>query len=125
MAIAQKFLGAAVSVLSLASAAAYADSAPNVGTTVAGGSPASVVRFSDLNLNQPRDVARLVNRISAAANNVCGPRSFGGFFPTADYKACYSDAVARAVARIDRPLVSAYFQQNGADSVSRKLTFFP
>jgi UrcA family protein len=76
-----------------------------------------------LNLDQPRDIARLASRISAAADNVCGPRSFGGYFPTADYKACYSDAVTRAVARIDRPSVSTYFQHLVSDPASRKVRF--
>lgn len=116
MTIARSFLGAAVSVLSLACAAAYAD------TTPVSQSHLRVVRYSDLNLDQPRDVARLFNRISAAAEKVCGPRSFGGYPESADYESCYSDTVARAVAHIARPSVTAYFQQRSSGSPWRKLT---
>jgi UrcA family protein len=116
MTIARSFLGAAVSVLALAGTAAYAD------TTPVNHSQPHVVRYKDLDLDQPRDVARLFNRISTAADGVCGPRSFGGYPKTADYKSCYSDAIARAVAHIDRPLVTAYFQQHGSDSASGRLT---
>ena len=78
-----------------------------------------VVGYKDLNLDQPRDMARLFNRISSAADRVCGPRSFGGFpNKTADYESCFSDAIARAVAHIDRPSVTAYFQQRSAESES-------
>jgi len=116
MAIAHKLLGAAVSVLSLACSAAYADSAALIGPH------SQVVHFSDLNLDQPRDVARLFNRISLAADRVCGPRSLAGRYnKSADYESCYSDTVARVVAHIDRPSVTAYFQQRSSDRASRKL----
>jgi UrcA family protein len=116
MAIAHKLLGAAVSVLSLACTAAYAD------TTLRIGSPSQVVRFNDLNLEQPRDLARLFNRINSAADRVCGTRSFARYYnKTADYEICYSDAIARAVAHIDRPSVASYFQQRSSDRASRKL----
>ena len=123
MAIAHKLLGAAVSVLSLACAAAHADSTLYSVSTRLIGSHSEVVHFSDLNLDQVRDVARLFNRIALAADRVCGPRSFGGYYiKTADYESCNSDAIARAVAHIDRPSVTTYFQQRSADSASRKLT---
>jgi UrcA family protein len=116
MAIAHKLLGAAASVLSLTCAAAYADTAPLIGPR------SQVVRFSDLNLGQPRDVARLFNRITLAADRVCGSRSFAGFYnKSADYESCYSDTIARVVAQIDRPSVTAYFQQRSSDRASRKL----
>jgi UrcA family protein len=126
MAIAHKLLGAAVSVLSLACAAAHADSTLYSVSTRLIGSHSEVVHFSDLNLDQVRDVARLFNRIALAADRVCGPRSFGGYYiKTADYESCNSDAIARAVAHIDRPSVTTYFQQRSADThrvSSRSLT---
>ena len=116
MAIAHKLLGAAVSVLSLSCAAAYAD------TTSATWSHTEVVRFNDLNLDQPRGLARLFNRISSAADRVCGPRSFAGHYnKTADYVSCYSDTIAHTVTRIDRPAVTAYFRQRSSDWAPRKL----
>jgi UrcA family protein len=115
MTIARNFLGAAVSVLSLAGTAAYADTTPLNKSHL-------VVGYKDLDLDQPRDVARLFGRINSAADRVCGPRSFGGLpGKTAEYDSCFSDAIARAVARIDRPLVTAYFQQRGSDSEAHRL----
>ncbi len=123
MAIAHKLLGATMSVLSLACVAAYADSKPYAETALLIGSRSELVRFNDLNLDQPRDVARLHTRITLAADRVCGPRSFAGYYnKTADYEICYGDAIARAVAHIDRPSVTAYFQQRSSDWALRKLT---
>jgi UrcA family protein len=116
MTIARYFLGAAVSVLSLAATAAQAD------TTLFGQSRSQAVAYKDLNLNQPRDVARLFDRISSAADRVCGPRSYGGYPKSTVYQSCYSDAVARAVAHIDRPALTAYFQQRTSDSAWRNTT---
>jgi len=116
MAIAHNLLGAAVSVLSLACAAAYADTAPLIGSQL------ELVRFNDLNLDQPRDVARLFNRVDSAADKVCGTRSFASHYnKIADYEICYKDTVASALAHIGRPSVTSYFQQRSSDLALRKL----
>jgi UrcA family protein len=122
MPIAHKLLGAAVSILSLTCATAFADSTPAADSTLVIGSHSQIVRFHDLNLDQPRDLARLYNRVSSAADGVCGPRSFAGYYnKTADYEICYTDTMARAVAYIDRPTVTAYFQQRSSGWSARKL----
>ena len=116
MAIARNLLGAAVSVLSLACAAAYADTPSVIGSNL------ELVRYSDLNLDQPRDVARLYNRVNSAADKVCGTRSFAAHYnKLADFDICYKDTVASAVAHIDRPSVTAYFQQRSSELALRKL----
>lgn len=116
MAIAHRLLGAAVSVLSAVCAPAYANTPPPIG------SPLELVRYNDLNLDQPRDVARLFNRVSSAADKVCGTRSFAGHYnKLADYEICYKDTVASAVAHIDLPSVTAYFQQRSSEWTLRKL----
>jgi UrcA family protein len=116
MAIAHKLLGAAVSALSLACAAAYADTPPLMG------SPSQQVRFNDLNLDQPRDVSVLINRVSLAADKVCGTRSFASHYnKIAAYELCYKDTVASVIAHINRPSVTDYFQQHSSDWASRKL----
>jgi UrcA family protein len=106
MAIAAKLLrGAALSAISLVCTAAYADPAPVA-------SHSSVVRYSGFNLDQPRDVARLYYRITVAADRVCGPRSLtGSYYKTADYEACYADAVAQAVGDVNQPSLTAYYRQ--------------
>jgi UrcA family protein len=115
MAIAGKLLtGVAVSVISLAYAAAYADS-PQIQTH------SSIVHFRDLNLNRPQDVARLYNRITVAAGRVCGPRTLtGSNYKVADYESCYADAVAQAVAHVDNASVTGYYRQRWAEPASSK-----
>lgn len=99
--------GAAVSFIALTGAAAYADSPPAVGFQ-----HTSIVRFEDLNLSRPRDVARLYNRITLGADKVCGPRSLtGSYSKSAIYASCYAETVAEAVARVDQPALTAYFRQ--------------
>jgi UrcA family protein len=116
MSYARTLLGLAVSALSLACAAAYADAPPPIGP------PSQLVRINDLNLDQPRDVVRLFNRVSSAADKVCGTRSFAGHYnKMADYEICYRDTIASVVAHIDSPSVTAYFRQRSSDWESRKL----
>jgi UrcA family protein len=115
MAIAGKLLtGVAVSVISLAYAAAYADS-PQIQTH------ASIVHFRDLNLNRPHDVARLYKRITVAADRVCGPRTLtGSNYTVADYESCYADAVAQAVAHVDNASFTGYYRQRWVEPASPK-----
>jgi UrcA family protein len=115
MAIAGKLLTvAAVSFISLACANAYADAPSDT--------HASIVKFRDLDLNRPHDVAKLYNRITVAADRVCGPRSLtGSYYKTADYESCYADAVARAVAHIDQPAVTSYYRQQRLAEPSLKI----
>jgi UrcA family protein len=82
-----------------------------------------VLRTGDLDLNRPKDMARLYQRIVSAADRLCGPRSVGGMpGKSIDYVNCYDTAVNRAVENIGRPSVTAYFQQRNTDSTSRSLT---
>jgi UrcA family protein len=117
MAIIGKLLtGAALSVISLACAGAYADSTPVETHSL-------TVHFQDLNLNRSRDVAKLYKRITVAADRACAPRSLtGSFYKTADYESCYTDAVAQAVARVDEPAVTKYYRERWVGPVSRKAT---
>jgi UrcA family protein len=70
------------------------------------------VRYTDLNLDRPRDVARLYQRIRVAAQGICGVRDFA-FTAWLDsvWQNCVDTAVAQAVARVDRPALSAYHQR--------------
>jgi UrcA family protein len=81
------------------------------------------VRYADLNLDRPADVARLYQRIRLAAEDVCGPRLLtGSHLPAAGYQRCFADAVAQAVARVDRPALSAYHQQRLGPAPQRDAT---
>jgi UrcA family protein len=110
MAIAANLLrGAALSAISLVCAAAYADPSPL-------GAHSLVVHYQGFNLERPRDVTRLYNRITVAADRVCGPRTLtGSYYKTADYQACFADAVAQAVDNVDQPSLTAYYRQRSPE----------
>jgi UrcA family protein len=68
-----------------------------------------VVRFADVNLDQPAGVATLYRRINLAADHVCGERyRAGSRFVSTDWRVCVGQAVDRAVLALDRPTLNAY-----------------
>jgi UrcA family protein len=116
MAIAGNILGTAVFALSLVCGVAAAGTAAPIGATV------EIVRFNDLNLDQPRDVTRLLNRIKSAADRACGTRSFAVHYNrNADYEICYRETLASVVAHVNRPSVALYLQQHSSDGASLNL----
>jgi UrcA family protein len=107
--------GVAATVLSITSSALYADSALD------GMRHSTTVHYADLNLNQPAGVAALYRRITVAANLVCGQRAFtGSYYAVPDYTHCCDKAIASAVARVDRPQLTAYYHAQAARSGSQK-----
>jgi UrcA family protein len=69
------------------------------------------VRYGDLNLNDQRDVAILLERIGRAAEQACGgrPNSLYELDDThlrQEYRRCHDDAVTRAVTKLHAPLVT-------------------
>jgi UrcA family protein len=66
------------------------------------------VSFADLNLDTSQGAAALYERIQSAARKVCSPES--GERPIEryrDWRACREAAVGNAVAKVNRPLLSA------------------
>ena len=67
------------------------------------------VSYAELDLSKPAGAEALYNRLQRAAAEVCGfhdPTS--SLYPAStrkDKQACYVDALSRAVAQIDAPLV--------------------
>jgi UrcA family protein len=61
----------------------------------------AVVRFADLNLTAPHDVAELYRRIEHSARKVCAEH-------VRDKDDCVRRAIANAVAKIDRPALTAF-----------------
>jgi UrcA family protein len=107
-------------VLSIASSALYADSAPGEIRH------STAVHYADLNLNQPAGVAALYRRITLAANRVCGQRTLtGSNYPLPGYTSCYNKAIASAVARVDHPQLSAYYRAQVARSGSSEIASLP
>lgn len=101
----------AASAASIASAALYADS-PQIDQL----QHSTSVHFSSSSFDRPRDVAAVYRSIAFAADQVCGPRALTGFYYTSPgYRACYAHAVAQAIARVNEPQLTAYYQ----DQLSR------
>ena len=88
-------------------ATAYAEPEPNFGMQ-----DSTVVSARKVNFNRPDEVAALYRHITYAADRVCGPHAVPGFhFDSPRYVRCYDKAVDAAVASLDRPALTAYYQK--------------
>ncbi len=89
--------------------AGAASAAPFGGPETVKGSVA--VSYAELDLTKPAGATALYERLQRAAAEVCGlnVRTVGltGGASTAQKKACYQDALSRAVAQVDAPLLEA------------------
>jgi UrcA family protein len=84
--------------------------------------PSITVRASDLDLASEQGVAVLYWRLRIAADSVCGPSlNTGSRFPPSDYVACVRRALADAVARIDRPKLTAYYARKQGHAPAQPL----
>lgn len=70
--------------------------------------PTTTVRHDDLNLNGATGAGVMLGRLQAAAHRVCGatplPQELAA---TSRHRACLTETVDRAVARLNAPLVTA------------------
>jgi UrcA family protein len=81
---------------------------------------AITVKYTDLDLNRPADVRILYHRIRFAAKESCGLGEItGSHLKLASWEVCVAGAVEQAVAKVDRPALTAYHRQHTADA-SRK-----
>jgi UrcA family protein len=67
------------------------------------------VRYDDLDLSQPRGALKLYGRIHRAAKVVCWTRGVLEVTERPKMKRCAAQALARAVAEVDAPLLSDYY----------------
>jgi UrcA family protein len=67
------------------------------------------VRYGDLDLTQTRDALKLYSRIHSAANSVCRTSGLIEVMARPRMKRCAAQALARAVADVDAPLLSDYY----------------
>jgi UrcA family protein len=105
--ITQSLLAAALAVLVNAVMAVSLAATPDA--TV---SRSLTVRYSDLSLERPADIAQLYHRIRVAADGVCGPReATGSHFELPQYRSCFDAAVSNAVAAVASPALSAYYRK--------------
>ena len=74
--------------------------------------PRITVRFADLDLSRPEGAQTLYNRLRSAAEQVCEQvQSESGLSWTfRAYKTCIDKATADAIAKVNRPLLTAYWQ---------------
>jgi UrcA family protein len=82
--------------------------------------PHKVVSFRDLNLNSAEGVAVLYNRIRSAAHEVCADPDRWDLSEM-KLRPCIDDAVARAVAQVNRPMLTSLYQAKGG-KVDKKVT---
>jgi len=68
------------------------------------------VRYSDLDLNRSEGVKILYHRLQHAAQTVCTPNQNRSLATKARFDSCIETNMQAAVAKIDRPLLTAYFQ---------------
>ena len=67
-----------------------------------------VVSYADLNLNGQPGARALYGRLQKAAAQVCAPFKGDSLREKANWRECFSQALARSVAKIDEPLLTAY-----------------
>jgi len=68
-----------------------------------------IVRFADLDLTHIQGVAVLYRRLKRAAETVCTPESSRDL-GSQPYKMCQQIALGTAVAKVDRPALTAYYR---------------
>ena len=103
------------SLVALTSANALAGSAPDF----AGDTPGIRVRYGDLDLSKPRDVASLYRRIKDAAQMICGSTSaWGGRISLVEK--CRQKTIEDAIARINRPQLSAFYRDRGQRELANR-----
>lgn len=99
------------------SSAALAGNSPKQKTL----DPSVVVRFADLNVDNPQGARSLYARIQTAAVKVCGGPASSFWYPGMQqaYKACYKSAIDTAVAKVNRPMLTALHNQRSRPSAPR------
>jgi UrcA family protein len=94
-------------VLCLAAAASLSCAAPVLAQTL-DTVPSVTVKFADLNIGSRAGAWVLLKRIEAAANTACGGApDIRLLDQLARFEACRRSAVARAVAAVDSPMLTA------------------
>jgi UrcA family protein len=99
-------LGLLTAVLGLLTGAATAAAPPEQ-------LPAIHVNFADLNLDHPAGAAALYVRIMRAARAVCESPGLRDLAAVQRADKCINEAIARAVAQVDAPLVTSANSETG------------
>ena len=75
-----------------------------------GESLTKIVNYSDLNLDGAAGARTLYGRLRMAATQVCAPFRGTTLREKTKWRDCFDPALARAVAEIDAPMLTAYHQ---------------
>lgn len=81
--------------------------------------PSRKVKYYDLDLSRDAGVATLFSRIKTAAREVCEPTDVFFLSLVRQRYACSQDAIARAVADVNAPLLTSYFLEKANVSNDR------
>ncbi len=80
--------------------------------------PTETVKFQDLNVDSPAGVAMLFQRIHSAAKRVCNVDGDRDLARAQQATTCASEAEARAVALVNSPPLTAYYQKKTGRQVA-------
>jgi UrcA family protein len=83
--------------------------------------PSVTVKFSDLDISRPAGATKLYGRIQGAANLVCSAYDHSNFMAQANFKACVSDAIGRAVAKVESPTLNMVYRAKTGATVPTRL----
>lgn len=76
-----------------------------------------IVGYSDLNLAHPEGAAALYRRIKAAGRTACGPSPDPRRVNEVRlYQSCYEQAIAEAIAQVDRPALTALARSSASQA---------
>jgi UrcA family protein len=73
------------------------------------------VHFADLDLSSAAGAQVLYQRLRGAAKSVCGPLDDRNVSRHMAFDACVKAAIGGAVAKVDQPLVTAYYKAQRSD----------
>ncbi len=71
--------------------------------------PSVIVRFADLDLSRSEGATALYRRLKGAAETVCAALEDRELARQTLFKACVQGAISAAVAKIDQPVLTAYY----------------
>jgi UrcA family protein len=71
--------------------------------------PKAIVRYADLDISTSQGAAVLYNRIRSASEGLCAPLDRGDLESKFLFKTCVQQAIEGAVAKVDRPTLSALY----------------
>lgn len=76
----------------------------------------TTVSYAGVDLDHPQGVQSLHRRLSHATERVCAPLRSRQASMQREYRECLADTLSRAVASIDRPMLTQYhMQKTGQD----------